>query len=258
MKKACAALLVLALAPIAPAALPVIDALALVKLAEQLIEMKNQLQTMINQYEHMIWNARYAVSKTRWKAQITQWRYGRYGNDSGKTAAYDAATRAGGKAADAIAQISERLPVIVDNYGRFQGGQIDQRKRMQYAQMEIAHGAAEKTLAALGDVQGTQASVNQSIGELENFIMDDNRNENTQAKLMNQLSGAQMISIRQKQQELALSSTMVELAAQEAIRKRDSMASAARREQAFLSGYADVNRRTFGGTRAAITSFKGF
>lgn len=207
-----------------------------VQLEQQYAQLVATYQMISNQYNHALRMAQQVpvTMGTAYRAVRTPWQNSAATNTYGTTSGWIAGINTGVNTFAGYLQAIEAL----EAYGAALNNiPEDQRARIetQYATVELTDGANVAAMTTLGSLRANAPAVEAAIQRLEDDSLSSAPEMNTEIAVLNKLSAAGLIALRNSQDTNKLLAALAEGQMIEAKRKRDAEAQAIRNHIRFMA-----------------------
>ena len=221
----------------------VFDPSAYAELIQQLLQMEQQYAQLVqtyrmiqNQYSQMVFMARQVPVDMvgRYRALATPWSNASPTNIYGTTGGWISGINTGTGIESGYSSATQPLGAYGDALGNIPSDQLP-RIKTDYATVELTDGANRTGIETLGRLRGNAPAVEAAIENLEADSLSSDPNMNTEVAVLNKISAANVIALRNSQDANKLLATLTEEQIIEAKRKRDAEAKAFNNHIRFMA-----------------------
>ena len=226
----------------------------LYQLEQHLAQLIQIYQRVNSQYEQMMWMARTVPVNmaTRYRVLSTPWLTSSAGNTYGTTSGWIAGINQGLNASAGYLQATQSLMNYGPALGNIPADQLS-RVKTDYATVELTDGANLHGIQTIGDMRSNAPEVENAIQGLEDDSLADDPDMNTEIAVLNKISAAGVIAVRNTQDTNKLLVSLAEQQLIEAKRKRDAEAQAFNNHIQFMSqGQAVMASQAAGASDAML------
>jgi len=207
------------------------------QLQRHLLELQKTYTQVVAQYNLALRMAQSIQNMpARYRALFSQWRNGSalntFGNTSGWITGINTGNVGGGYP-HSTTKLSLYDPDHLSAMDPFELSRV----KSQYASVQLADGANETAMAALGSIRGSASRVETQIGNLENDSLSNDPDLNSEVSVLNKINAANMLTLRSVQDSNKLLASLLEVQTVLAKQQREATANTvnsdiARRESA--------------------------
>jgi len=234
------------------------------ELVQQLLQMEQQYeqlvqtyQTIRSQYDQMIWMAKQVpVNMTaRYRALSTPWLNSSATNTYGTTSGWITGMNSGLDVAGGYSAATTALGTYGAALGQIPADQLS-RVKTDYATVELTDGANLAGMQTIGHLRANAPAVETAIQNLENDSLSADPNMNTELAVLNKISAADVISLRNSQDANKLLAILSEERVIEAKLRRDAEAQAFNNHIRFVSESKAAMAAQAEGASAAMLAWR--
>jgi hypothetical protein len=229
----------------------------LYQLQQHLAQLIQIYQRVNSQYQQMMWMARTVPvnMSTRYRALLTPWLSSSAGNTYGTTSGWIAGINHGLDTSGGYLQSTQRLLNYGPALGNIPADQLP-RVKTNYATVELTDGANLYGMQTIGDMRSNAAEVENAIQDLEDDSLSDDPEMNTEIAVLNKISAANLITVRNTQDANKLLVSLAEQRVIEAKRTRDAEAQAINNHIRFMTDGRAVLTSQSAGASAAMLAWR--
>jgi len=198
-----------------------------VQLEQQYAQLVQTYQVVQNQYNQMLRMAQQVPVNMvqRYRALATPWTPSSAANTYGRSGAWAIGINSGLDVPAGYADAVQPLGVYGAALGTLSADQQDRVKR-SYATVELTDGANLAGMQTIGQLRGNAAEVEAAIANLESDALSADPAMNTEIAVLNKISAANLIGVRNTQDSNKLLVALTEEQIVQAKRQRDAEAQA--------------------------------
>jgi type IV secretion system protein TrbJ len=206
------------------------------ELEQQYMQLVQTYQMIQNQYNQMIWMAKTAPVNMllRYHATATPWTPSSATNTYGTTAAWESAINSGQNVSNGYSTSTEALGSYGGALGNIPEDQLE-RLEKDYGTVELSDGANQAAMQLLGQLRANAAANETTISNLENDSLSSDPDMNTEIAVLNKISAAGIVNLRNTQDANKLLAALAEAQIVAAKRERDAEARAFNEHIQFMS-----------------------
>jgi hypothetical protein len=226
----------------------------LVQMEQQYVQLVQTYQTIQNQYNQMLFMARQVPVNmiARYRALATPWVNSSATNIYGTTGAWTSGINTGTGVPGGYSAATVALGTYGAGIGNIPADQLD-RLKTGYATVELTDGANLSGMATLGSLRANAPAAEIAIQNLENDSLSSDPNMNTEVAVLNKISVANVIGLRNGQDTNKLLGALAEEQIIAAKRRRDAEAQAFNEHIAFVNqGQAILASQASGASSAML------
>jgi hypothetical protein len=208
----------------------------LLQMEQQYVQLVQTYQTIQNQYNQMLFMAQQVPVNmiARYRAMSTPWVNSSATNIYGTTGAWTSSINTGMGAPGGYSAAAVTLGTYGAGFGNIPADQLD-RIKTGYATVELTDGANLSGMATLGSLRANAPAAEIAIQNLENDSLSSDPNMNTEVAVLNKISAANVIGLRNGQDTNKLLAALAEQQIIDAKRRRDAEAEAINEHIVFMS-----------------------
>jgi hypothetical protein len=213
------------------------------ELVNQLFQMEQEYaqlvqtyQTIQSQYHQMLFMAQQVPVDmvARYRALATPWFSSSATNTYGTTLGWTSGINNGTGVPDGYSAAITTLGTYGAGLANIPPDQLD-RVKTGYATVELTDGANLSGMTTLGNLRANAPAVEATIQNLENDSLSSNPNMNSEVALLNKISAANVVGLRNGQDTNKLLAALAEQQIIDAKRRRDAEAEAINEHIVFMS-----------------------
>jgi hypothetical protein len=227
---------------------------SLIQLEQQYAQLIQIYQQTRQQYEQMVWMAKTVPVNmaARYKAPFSQWTGSTATNTYGTLGGWIGAINNGSGVEAGYAQSIQKLMPYGSALGDIPPDQLE-RVKASYGDVELADGANLQTLQTIGRIRSNSAPLANAVQALEADSLSSDPAMNTEVGVLNKISAANLIGLRNGQDTNNLLAALAEQHLIAAKRARDAETQAINEHVQFLSeGKAALTSQTRDGSAAML------
>jgi type IV secretion system protein TrbJ len=208
----------------------------LVQMEQEYVQLVQTYQTIQNQYNQMLFMAQQVPVNmiARYRAMSTPWVNSSSTNIYGTTGAWTSGINTGMGVPGGYSAATVALGTYGAGLGNIPADQLD-RLKTGYATVELTDGANLSGIATLGTLRANAPAAEIAIQNLENDSLSSDPNMNTEMAVLNKISAANVIGLRNGQDTNKLLAALAEQQIIDAKRRRDAEAEAINEHSVFMS-----------------------
>ena len=146
----------------------------------------------------------------RYRARFSQWRNGSALNTFGNTSGWITGVNTGNVGAGYRQSTTELSPYDPGHLSAMDPFEFS-RVRSQYASVQLADGANETAMAAVGSIRGSASQVQTQIGNLESDSLSNSPDLNSEVSVLNKINVANILTLRSLQDSNKLLASLLEV-----------------------------------------------
>jgi hypothetical protein len=211
--------------------------------------------TMVqNQYNQMLFMAQQVPVNMilRYRVPMTPWFNSSSANLYGTTGSWTSGINSGFNVFGGYSAATTNLNAYGGGFANIAPGQTN-RIATDYGTVELTDGANLAAMQTLGELRANAAAVQASIANLESDSLSADPNMNSEIAVLNKISAANIVNLRNTQDANKLLAAMAEEQIVQAKRQRDSEAQAFNEHILFMAqGNAALASQTAGASAAMM------
>ena len=205
------------------------------KLVQQYNQLVQTYQMITNQYNQMLWMAKMLPgSLAQFRAIPTPWFLSSATNTYGTTGGWVSAINTGANVPGGYQNATDPLLTYGGALGNVPANQLS-RLQKHYATVELTDSANQDGMETVGTLRLNARQVEAAIQNLEGATLNSDPNYNTEIAVLNKISAASVIALRNSQDTNKLLTALAEQQFIESKRQRDSEAQAVNNHVAFMA-----------------------
>lgn len=242
----------------------VYDPTSFAELVKQFVQMQQEYaqlvetnQTIQNQYTQMLLMAQQVPVNmvARYRAMGTPWFNSSATNIYGTTGAWTTGINTGAGVLGGYSAATMPLGTYGAGVANIPAGQLD-RIKTGYATVELTDGASISGMTTLGNLRGNAPAVETAIQNLENDSLSSSPNMNSEVAVLNKISAANVIGLRNGQDTNKLLGALAEEQIIAAKQRRDAEAQAFNEHIVFVNQGQSVLASQASGASAAMLAWR--
>lgn len=229
----------------------------LVQLQQQYSQLVETYHAIQNQYDQMIWMARQVPVNmaARYRVLSAPWLAASAGDAYGTTGSWISGVNTGIAVASGYAAATRELQTYGPALGNVPSDQLAHIKT-DYATVELTDGANLGALETIGRLRANAPAVETAIQNLENDSLSANPDMNTEIAVLNKISAAGVVSLRNSRDTNQLLLALTEEKVLQAKRERDAEAQAFNEHIRFKTDGRNVMAAQAAGASDAMLAWR--
>jgi hypothetical protein len=226
----------------------------LYQLQQHLAQLIQIYQRVNSQYQQMMWMARTVpvTMSSRYRLLSSPWLTSSAGNTYGTTSGWIDSINHGLNTSAGYLQSTQRLLSYGPALGNIPADQLG-RVKTNYATVELTDGANLYSMQTIGDIRSNASEVETAIKDLEDDSLSDDPEMNTEIAVLNKISAANLVTVRNTQDTNKLLVSLAEQQVIQAKRTRDAEAQAINNHIQFMTdGKAAMAAQSAGASAAML------
>jgi hypothetical protein len=226
------------------------------QLQQHLVELQKTYAQIVTAYHLALRMSRSLPNMAaRYRAQFSNWQNETALDTYGNTAGWISAANSGRNAANGYQSSTTKLGVYDRAALSTMSDDELARVTSQYASVELADGANENALSAIGAIRGNAAALETRINNLEQDSLSADADLNSEVQVLNKINAANVLTLRSVQDSNKLLAALLEQQTIAAKQEREARSNAINAE---ISRRASLVRNLTQVTGTLTTSLENF
>lgn len=183
------------------------------QLQQHLIQLKNSYQELVTQYNLALRMAQNIQNMpARYQALFSEWRNAFASDAYGNTTGWVNGINSGINSIVNSGYQQATTALLPYSSGELSGMSPDEISRVesQYATVELADGASQTAMAAIGAIRASAQEIQTQIGNLEQDSLSNDPDLNTEVSVLNKINAAGVLTLRTLQDSNKLLASLLE------------------------------------------------